>query len=65
MQTIIRLCLDTNKKEKFIKSGMWGNGRLAYSKITLNESGEEVIKNEDDGTYYQLRINNKLVMIHI
>lgn len=65
MKTIIRLCLDTYKKEKFIKSGQWDNGRFAYSKITLDESGKEVIKDEDDGAYYQLRIKRQLVMIHI
>lgn len=65
MKTILRLCFETNKKEKFIKSGKWANGLYAYSKITLNERGEEEIKREDDSAYYQQRINRQLVMIHI
>lgn len=65
MKVLLRLCYETNKVEKFVVSGIWGNGLYAYSKITLNENGEEEIKYEDEGTYYQQRINGKLVMVHI
>lgn len=64
MKEILRLCYETNKVEKFVCSGVWANGNYAYSKITLNENGKEEIKNEDDGTYYQMRLNGKLVMVH-
>lgn len=65
MKAITRLCYETLIKEKFVKTGIWSNGLFAYSKITLNENGEEEIKNENDNTYYQQRINGQLVMIHI
>ena len=65
MKAIIRLCYETLIKEKFVKTGIWANGLFAYSRITLNENGEEEIKNEDNNTYYQQRINGQLVMVHI
>ena len=62
---ILRFSYESNKIEKFVKDGFWANGMFAYSKITLNENGEEEIKNEDEGVYFQRKINGKLVMFHI
>lgn len=65
MKTILRLCYNSSKYERFIKYGIWNNGLYAYSKITLTEDGKYVINDEDEGAYYQTRFNGKLVMIHI
>ena len=49
----------------FVASGQWSNGLLAYSKLTLNPLGMLVIYDNDNGAYYQQRINGHLVMFHI
>ena len=59
-----RLCYETNEVEMFVVSGQWSNGLLAYSKLTLNPLGMLVIYDNDNGAYYQQRINGHLVMVH-
>lgn len=59
-----RFCLDTQKVEEFEKYGFWANGQIAYSKITI-ENGVKVVKEEDEGTYCQIRYCGKLVMFRI
>ena len=61
---ISRLCYETQQKEMFVASGVWSNGYIAYSKISII-NGESTILNDDDCAYYQQRINGHLVMFHI
>lgn len=62
---IYRLDLDTDEICMFMNTGIWGNGYLAYSKLTKSKDGKLEIKDYDNGTYYQIRKNGKLVMIHV
>ena len=59
-----RFCWNTQKVEEFEKYGFWANGQIAYSKITI-ENGVKVVKEGDEGTYYQVRCYRKMVMFHI
>lgn len=45
----------------FIAVGQWANGQLAYS--ILDANGNEDPKHE--GSFIQIRYNNKLVMVRI
>lgn len=63
-KNILRLCYETQKKEEFVASGIWSNGYIAYSKISII-NGESTILDCDDCAYYQRRINGHLVMFHI
>lgn len=65
MKYYFRLDFDTGMVEKFFNSGIWSDGRLAYSKITINDNGDEEVKECDNGTYYQVRLNGKLTMIRV
>lgn len=59
--SIKRLDYSTKEYSQFVKCGIWANGQYAYSK--LNEDGK--VDNDNEGTYYQRRVNGKLVMFHI
>lgn len=59
-----RYCYETKKVEEFEVYGQWADGHIAYSKITINENSEKEVKEEDEGTYYQIRLNGKLTMVH-
>lgn len=48
------------KNGSFICVGQWSNGNLAYSR--LNDNGD--IIDEENGMYYQIRENGKLIMVH-
>lgn len=47
------------KNGTFICIGQWANGNLAYSR--LDDNGDVI--EEEDGMYYQIRENGKLVMV--
>lgn len=60
-----RLCYETNQVEMFVVSGQWENGYMAYSKLSLHPCGDFIVYDDDDCAYYQVRINGRLVMVHI
>lgn len=65
MKEILRQDYDSKEICRFICVGIWQNGYKAYSKITKDEKGKDIITEYDDSTYYQVRHENKLVMRHV
>ena len=61
MRYIKRVDYDTGLICTFRNTGVWGNGYLAYSKI----SDDGTISEYDDCAYYQVRMNGHLVMLHV
>lgn len=52
---------ETMKLGKFIASGNFADGHLAYTR--LNEQGEEI--SGEETCYYQVKISGRLIMMHI
>lgn len=58
-----RYCLETKKIEEFERYGLWLDGHVAYSKITINEKGKKMIEKKNEGVYYQSRsVDGHLIM---
>ena len=60
-----RLCYESNEVEMFEVSGQWDNGYMAYSKLSFLPNGDTIVYDDDECAYYQVRINGRLVMVHI